>query len=240
MKDKETIIKNILVFINIVIFYYLLFAGRNQYFYNMSYLKSVLFMIINSIFIYSYGILKDEKKSYDSNILIYIALYSYLLFAFVFIISRPEIRFYNWCYAWQYIPFNTIISQIKYGTTYSILKNIIGNAIALIPLSFLLMVKSKKFNNIFWQLLIILPCIIIIELLQAFTHTGSFDIDDIILNYIGTLIFTILITRFNMIGKIRNLFYKDFKLKSSSKSKLFYTCLSLLVLFDIIIFMRIL
>ena len=106
----------------------------------------------------------------------------------------------------------------------------------LIPLSLLLMIKNKKYNNILKQSIIILPITIIIEFLQASTHTGIFDIDDIILNYIGTLIFTFLITRFHFIDKIRNLFYTDFHLKIKTKNILFYTSLLLVIVFDIIIF----
>ena len=71
------------------------------------------------------------------------------------------------------------------------------------------MIKNKKFNNIFWQTIIILPIILLIEVTQALTHIGSFDIDDIILNYVGTIIFTFLITRFHLIDHIRKLFYSN-------------------------------
>lgn len=236
MKNKESIIKNIAIILNIIIFYNLLFIGRNQYLYNMSYLKCILFMLFNSLFVYYYGILKDKKKSYSSNIVIYIVLYSYLLFTITFIIGRTELRFYNWWYAGQYKPFYTIISQFKYGSVISIAKNILGNSVMLIPLSFLLMIKNKKFNNVLKQSLIILPVVVTIELLQAFTHTGVFDIDDIILNYVGTLFFTLIITRFSIIDKIRKLFYTDYKIKSNIKMIIFYSSLILLIIFDVIIF----
>ena len=236
MKDKESVIKNIIIGLNILLFYYLLFMNRNQYLYGMNYLRCIIFMLLNSLFIFIYGILKNNKKTYNFNMINYIFLYSYLLFTITFIISRSEFRFYNWWYSGQYTPFHTLISQIKYGSTTSILKNIIGNSIMLIPLSLLLMIKNKKYNNILKQSIIILPITIIIEFLQASTHTGIFDIDDIILNYIGTLIFTFLITRFNFIDKIRNLFYTDFHLKIKTKNILFYTSLLLVIVFDIIIF----
>ena len=105
----------------------------------------------------------------------------------------------------------------------------------LIPLSFLLMIKDKKYNNILRQMLIILPTVVSIEILQAFTHTGTFDIDDIFLNYVGTLIFTFLITRFNLIDKIRKIFYKDYKIKIKSKKILFYLSVCLLIIFEVII-----
>ena len=99
----------------------------------------------------------------------------------------------------------------------------------LIPLSFLLMIKDKKYNNVLRQLLIILPIVVAIELLQAFTHTGSFDVDDIILNYFGTVIFTFLITRFHLVDKIRKFFYTDYKLKDKLKNIMFYISISLVV-----------
>ena len=232
---KEKILKNIIIVLNIVLFFYLVFIGINQYLYEMDYIKCIMFMILNSIFIFTYGILKNNNKTYNYNIIIYIVLFLYLLFSFTFIIGRADFRFYNRWSAGQYIPFQTIISQLERASTYSILKNILGNAVALIPLSFLLMIKNKKYNNILRQSIIILPTILIIEVLQASTHTGSFDVDDIILNYGGTLIFTFLITRFHIIDNIRKLFNTDFKLKNNTKNILFYTSLIVLIVFDLII-----
>lgn len=231
---KEKILKNIIIVLNIFLFFYLVFIGINQYLYEMNYIKCIIFMILNSIFIYTYGILKNNNKTYSYSIIIYIALFLYLLFAFTFIIGRADFRFYNRWSAGQYIPFQTIISQLERASTYSILKNILGNAVALIPLSFLLMIKDKKYNNVLKQSLIILPTILTIEVLQASTHTGSFDVDDIILNYGGTLIFTLLITRFHIIDNIRKLFNTDFKLKNKTKNILFYTSLIVLIAFDLI------
>ena len=230
---REKILKNIIIVLNIVLFFYLVFIGINQYLYEMDYLKCIIFMLLNSIFIFAYGILKNNDRTYKSNINIYICLFLYLLFAFTFIIGRADFRFYNRWSAGQYIPFQTIISQLERASTYSILKNILGNAVALIPLSFLLMIKDKKYNNVLKQSLIILPTILTIEVLQASTHTGSFDVDDIILNYGGTLIFTFLITRFHIIDNIRKLFNTDFKLKNKTKNILFYTSLIVLIAFDL-------
>ena len=235
MKNKEIIIKNTLLILNIILFYYLLFVGWNKYAYDMNYLKCIIFMLANVVFLFSYRKLKNEKKVYNSNIIIYIFLFIYLLFTFTFLIGRTEFKFYNRWYAGQYIPFNTIVSQFKYGSTSSILKNVVGNSIMIIPMSFLLMIKNKKFNNIFLQSLITLPMILIIEVFQASTHTGAFDIDDIILNYFGTVVFALIITRFGIIDKIRNLFFIDFNLNIRIKKIIFYICASLLLIFDILL-----
>lgn len=239
MKDKINVLKNIILIISLMIYSYLIFIGRNQYLFNMSYLKCILFLVLICLFIYSYGIFINKEKAYKKNVILYMIIYMFLLISITFYIGRTEIKFYDWWYAGQYEPFYTITSQLKYGSTTSILKNVIGNSIMLIPFSFLLMIKNKKYNNIFKQLIIILPIIIGIELLQAFTHTGAFDIDDIILNYIGTVIFTFIITRFSIMDKIRNLFYTDFKLNKKIKYILFYSCLCLTIIYtSFILFVR--
>ena len=236
MNRKITIVKYSILIINVLIYIYLLFIGRNQYLYNISYFKCILFMILTSLFIYISGLVLKREKEYKLNIIIYIILYLLLLFSVTFCIGRENIQFYNWWYYGQYTPFNTILNQFKYGSINSIIKNVLGNSIMLIPLSFLLMLKNLKYKNIFKQSIITLPIIIGIEILQAFTHTGYFDIDDIILNYFGTLIFTFLITRFKLVDKIRTLFFTDFNLNIKIKYIVFYFTLVLLIIFDIFLF----
>lgn len=236
MQEKYKYIKNGLLIINLILFYYLMFIGRNQYLYDMSYLKCILFMFFNCLFIFMYGVLKNSEKEYKFNVVCYLILYCILLFVFTFLIGRSSIRFsFNWGYA-ELRVFHTIISQYKRGSMYSFCKNILGNAVALIPMSFLLMIKDKKFNNLLKQFLIIFPSILLIEVFQGFTHVGSFDVDDIILNYFGTVLFTFLITRFGIIDKIRKVFYWDFKLSNKLKLIMFYSSMILLIIFDILIF----
>ena len=55
MKEKELIIKDLIIVLSIVFFYYLVFTGINQYIYNMNYLKCIYHIIfIFIIFIYIY------------------------------------------------------------------------------------------------------------------------------------------------------------------------------------------
>ena len=235
MKNKIFIIRNLVIAVNIIIYFYVTFFGNNQYIYDMTYLKSVLFMIINAIFIYVSGITLDEEKIYKQNISLYIMLFLVLLFSVTFIIGRPSFRIYTWTYGGLYTPFKTIISQFKYGTNLSILKNILGNIFMLVPFSFLLIMKNEKNTSFLRQTLITLPIILIIEITQAITHTGTFDIDDIILNYIGIIIFT-LIGNFISVTKIKKLFISDFNLKESLKYLMFTCLLIILIIFDISLF----
>lgn len=236
MNKKITIIKNLVLISNIFIYIYLVFIGRNQYTYDMSYSRCILFMLLLSLFTYVCGINENRDKSFKTNINIYLILFFILLFSVTFIIGRDRFHLYSWSYGGQMTPFRTIKSQIKYGSSLSILKNLIGNSVMLIPLSFILMIKNNKYNNIFRQTLITLPIIIFIEILQTFTHTGTCDVDDIILNYLGTIIFTFIITRFNLIAKIKKLFYTDYKLNEKPKKYLLYFSLALIFVFDIILF----
>lgn len=238
MNKRITLIKYSILIINILIYIYLLFIGRNRFTYNISYFKCILFMLLLSTFIYTSSLLLKKDKEYKINIVIYMILYLLLLISITFYIGRDSIKFYNWWYSGQYTPFTTIISQFKYGNINSILKNIIGNSIMLMPLSFLLMLKDLKYKNAFKQSFITIPIIMCIEILQAFTHTGDFDIDDVILNYLGTLIFTFLITRFKLIDKIKNLFFTDFNLNIKLKSMMFYLSLVLIIIFDIFLFLN--
>lgn len=235
MEKKFSVIKNVIVTANILLFCYLVYIGRNQYIYHMNYLKCILFMIINCLFIYCYGILQNKERTYRSNLSLYIVLFFLLLISVTFFIGRTSLSFYTWWYGGQYQPFHTIMSQLKRGSFKSLAKNIIGNAIMLMPLSFLLMMKNKKNNYIIRQSVVVLPVIIGIELLQEFTHTGSFDVDDIILNYLGTVIFTFFITRFHLVDKIRKVFYTDFNLNVKTKRALFDGSLMILIITDILV-----
>ena len=233
MKNKNTIMKILFVIINILIYFYLVFYERNQYIYGMSYLKCVLFMLLTSLCIYVFGLIENKEKSYKENIIIYIILFLILLTSFTFVIARVDLHFYTWFFPGQYHPFHTIMRQFQIASLKTFLKNIIGNMFMLIPLSFLLMLKDNKYKGILKQTLIALPIIILIEVLQGFTHTGVFDIDDIILNYLGVVIFTILLGKTKLVDKIKPIFYKDFKLKKKTKYIVLSISLILLIIFVI-------
>lgn len=119
---------------------------------------------------------------------------------------------------------------MKYGSINEIVRNIIGNLCLFIPLSFLLILKDNKYKNILRQTLILLPSILMTELLQMITSVGVFDIDDIILNYLGVLLFIIIMNIVN-IDKICKLFNSDFHLKSKTKRVLDVVIILILIIF---------
>lgn len=84
------------------------------------------------------------------------------------------------------IPLRSMAPYLKNITEPYAFKNIIANILVFIPLGFF--VSNKNHKNVFKTLIICLGIILSIELIQLFFKIGFFDVDDIILNFIGSLI----------------------------------------------------
>ena len=225
IKKKNITCKYIFLIMNLISYLYMIL------FHNVTFIYSIVYLSLLSIYVFISGISINDKKEYKRNINIYIMIYILCLISILFLVGRPPIRISNSWYISELIPFKTIISQLKYGSINEIVRNIIGNLCLFIPLSFLLILKDNKYKNILRQTLILLPSILMTELLQMITSVGVFDIDDIILNYLGVLLFIIIMNIVN-IDKIRKLFNSDFHLKSKTKG-----VLDTIIIFILIIFM---
>ena len=225
IKKKNITCKYIFLIMNLISYLYMIL------FHNVTFIYSIVYLSLLSIYVFISGISINDKKEYKRNINIYIMIYILCLISILFLVGRPPIRISNSWYISELIPFKTIISQLKYGSINEIVRNIIGNLCLFIPLSFLLILKDNKYKNILKQTLIVFPSILMTELLQMITSVGVFDIDDIILNYFGVLLFIIIMNIVN-IDKIRKLFNSDFHLKSKTKR-----VLDVVIIFILIIFM---
>ena len=137
------------------------------------------------------------------------------------------------------VPFKTIMMYIKqfdsmYGTR-TVLLNLLGNIIALMPMAFFLPLLFKKQNKFRNFLLTTTGIILLIEVLQLLTSSGRFDIDDFILNLSGALIMYGIIKIKSVNNLIRNIFLLE-KNKISKKdyikifSLIFIIVLSLVIL----------
>lgn len=84
------------------------------------------------------------------------------------------------------IPFRSMSPYLRDITEPYAFKNIIANILVFIPLGFFISNKNPK--NVFKALIICLGVILSIELIQLFFKIGFFDVDDIILNFIGSLL----------------------------------------------------
>lgn len=83
------------------------------------------------------------------------------------------------------LPFRSISPYLKNITEAYAFKNIIANILVFIPLGFF--ISNKYFKNAFKTMIICLCVIFSIECIQLFLKIGFFDVDDIILNFIGSL-----------------------------------------------------
>lgn len=205
-----------LVFLTISSFIFTLSITNGIFRYSMTSIKAIVIMISLSLLCFSLGLIMNQEKIYKNNIKLYIGLYLLLLFSITFFIARPSFLF-DWdnvfhIYEDSLIPFRTISRYFSgRASIRTFLYNIVGNIVLFLPFSFLLMIKNKKYNNILRQLVVLLPLIVGIEIFQEITSVGSFEVDDMILNIFGALVFTFLITRFNFIDKIRHWFYSSWK-----------------------------
>ena len=224
LKKKNITCKYIFLIMNLISYLYMII------FHNVTFIYSIVYLSLLSIYVFISCISINDKKEYKRNINIYIMIYILCLISILFLVGRPPIRISNSWYISELIPFKTIISQLKYGSTNEIIRNIIGNLCLFIPLSFLLILEDSKYKNILRQTLIILPSILMTELLQMITSVGVFDIDDIILNYLGVLLFVIIMNIVNT-DKIRKLFNTDFHLKSKTKRILDAVIILILIIF---------
>ena len=225
LKEKNIKCKYIFLIMNLISYLYMII------FHNVTFIYSIVYLSLISIYIFISGISINDKREYKRNINIYMILYILCLLSILFLVGRPPIRISTSWYIPEPTPFKTIISQLKYGSINEIIRNIIGNLCLFIPLSFLLILKDNKYKNILRQTVIILPSILMTESLQMISNVGVFDIDDIILNYLGVLLFVIIMNIVN-IDKIRKLFNTDFHLKSKTKK-----VLDIIIIFILIIFM---
>ena len=110
------------------------------------------------------------------------------------------------------IPFETLklfFNAFKSGALpfWSVFENIFGNFVAFMPLPFFTACLFKKLNKWYAAFTVTLVTVLSIELLQLLLLTGSSDIDDVILNVSGAMLFyallripkvSRLLTRFTM------------------------------------------
>lgn len=225
LKEKNIKCKYIFLIMNLISYLYMII------FHNVTFIYSIVYLSLISIYIFISGISINDKREYKRNINIYMILYILCLISILFLVGRPPIRISTSWYIPEPTPFKTIISQLKYGSINEIIRNIIGNLCLFIPLSFLLILKDNKYKNILRQTVIILPSILMTETLQMITNVGVFDIDDIILNYLGFLLLVIIMNIVN-VDKIYKQFNTDFHLKSKTKK-----VLDIIIIFILIIFM---
>ena len=114
-------------------------------------------------------------------------IYLFYLFYLVFLSSfygRGVIhRNYN------FIPFKTISEFLFFSDNMrAILRNIVGNIAAFVPMGFLLPLVFSKMNKHHKVFAVILTATLFIEISQFIFGVGTCDVDDVVLNFIGGII----------------------------------------------------
>lgn len=157
-------------------------------------------LVFNSIFILLIGIsnkilgtyyvdkIEEKNKIKKTTNIIALIIYTIMIFNLTLFTRRiGEIRY-------NLIPLKTIsdyIINIKKYNLREIIINIFGNIFIFMPVQYLI-IKIFELKKSKIIILIDLIILLSIELSQLITHTGIFDIDDIILNLSGMLITLIL------------------------------------------------
>ncbi|WP_040036931.1 VanZ family protein [Bacillus thermotolerans] len=88
----------------------------------------------------------------------------------------------------NFIPFSSISNLIDHFYFMVPLKNIAGNIILFVPFGFMLTLKFNKLNGLMAPVIAGIMSSTFIEIVQLLLPSRAFDIDDIILNTLGTMI----------------------------------------------------
>ena len=191
-------------------------------------LENILIIIFPCLMFLFY-LLYYEK---DKNIIwYYLMLYITMLIGFTFSNNRVNYLTINNILKREnnLIPFVSMINLFKYSKR-TFLYNALGNLLMLTPLAVLLPLLSDKFKRVKNYFLCVLILTIIIESAQYIFKLGSFDIDDIILNVGGTVLFYIIIYK----SKLKSIINKIFLTYKSDK-KIFKYLYYLSMIFSIIV-----
>ncbi|WP_163101630.1 VanZ family protein [Peribacillus alkalitolerans] len=132
---------------------------------------------------------KFELKREVVNLLYYISVMVVIgltLFPLEIVTSSEEFPELN--LPSNFVPFASIYELLNSHYYMVSLKNILGNIILFVPLGFILVLKYKRINNLRNVILVGLLTSLLIELIQLTLPNRAFDIDDIILNALGTMI----------------------------------------------------
>ena len=147
------------------------------------------------------------KKVVSGFVIASLLAYLYLLYILLFalhgrsmvILSEHMLDHYNYWNSVNLIPFKTITQYVTAVFDGSIrgqaIRNLFGNLFLFFPAGFYLPFFIRKMSKFRIYCGVMAAVIIIVEIVQLITKTGSLDIDDFILNFSGALIGFAVFTR---------------------------------------------
>lgn len=118
---------------------------------------------------------------------VYIAVLIYFLFFSEMLGRSGSERTYHY----NLIPFKEISRFLTYREQLgfpAVFLNLAGNILIFMPFGFLLPTMSRRLRGLFRVILLGFELSLGVECVQLVTRTGSFDVDDMILNTLGCLI----------------------------------------------------
>lgn len=225
MKNK---LYKILVFVfyalSLFILLFCLKVRLNSTIYIYTHIRLIL-IFISSLLIYLAGYILVKKLNYNkkvlkTNLIIYFVIYTITIITLTLfdeIFGRNGIILVNWNRglldnylnnSFNIIPFDTIklfINGYKNDivTQKDFFINIYGNFVVFMPYGLFVPLIFKRINKYYKFLIFITIFVIMIELLQFLTLSGSCDIDDLILNVMGASIIYF-VFRISFIKKLIN------------------------------------
>ena len=190
---------------------------------NINFRLVILFLVC--MLIYISGFILTKKLNYDKkilkiNLIIYFLIYIFLVFSLTLfddIYNRNGLVLIDWDKellkryldtSFNIVPFKTIKLFINgyingFVSIKSFCINILGNLFAFMPCALFIPILFKKINKYYKFLIILIISVVIIEILQFITMSGSCDIDDLILNITGATV-AYYILKIKFINKIIN------------------------------------
>lgn len=99
----------------------------------------------------------------------------------------------------NFVPFSSIKDLLSHSYFMVPLRNIAGNIILFVPLGFILALKFSKLNSVLRVGLVGLLSSTCIELVQLLLPIRAIDVDDIILNTLGSIIGFLVLKTFESI-----------------------------------------
>jgi glycopeptide antibiotics resistance protein len=136
---------------------------------------------------------KKLKMRRKKRILLWLFFIAYLLVLFYVVffaeqLGRSNTGRYRSC---NLVLFGEIRRFLKYRHilgTKIVFMNLAGNILVFLPFGFMLPVLCRFFHRLFGVLLAGFCLSFVIETLQLYFYVGSFDVDDLLLNTLGSII----------------------------------------------------
>ena len=121
------------------------------------------------------------------------SVYLFIVLKILFLDARYRFPVEQIRYHVNFIPFHTVTDYVKALVNDrieldTVLKNLVGNLLLLFPLGCMLPCLFLRMRRLGRFSLTVLLLILSVELLQIGLRVGSFDVDDIMFNFVGAVV----------------------------------------------------